>query len=95
MGKQRRLSGRNEVIPGLERALCAILKEHRQAKGVSQQELSYRTGLDRSFLSLIETGARRPSITTLFLIAHFLGVAPSQLIRELENRIDVSTIAPK
>lgn len=92
MGKQRRPSGRDEAIPGLEQALSNILKEHRQAKGVSQQELSYRTGLDRSFIYLLETGMRRPSVATLFLIASALGVYPSQLIQELERRVNMDSI---
>lgn len=49
------------------------LKTLRTARGMSQVELSQRTGIDAATISLIESGKRNPTLKTLCAILSALG----------------------
>ena len=51
---------------------------------VSQEELAFRAGVDRTFVSRIERGIRQPTITTLVGLGLALGVSAAELVREVE-----------
>jgi transcriptional regulator with XRE-family HTH domain len=53
------------VTQNKEEILGKILQEERKAKKISQEKLAKLTGLDRTFISLIENGKRNPSFTTI------------------------------
>lgn len=74
-------------IPGLERAFGEVLRRHRRALKLTQEELSIETGLDRTFLSLLERGLRRPSLATVFVLANKFGLEPAQLVMETQIRL--------
>jgi DNA-binding XRE family transcriptional regulator len=65
----------------------SVLAEERRAKGLSQEQLSLDAGVDRSFVSEIEQGARQPTLTTLWKLCGPLGVAPSVLVARTEARL--------
>ena len=46
----------------------------RESKGMKKIELSRKTGLSRSEITLIESGQRQPRLSTLTKIAKALGV---------------------
>ncbi|MGV6975157.1 helix-turn-helix domain-containing protein [Bacillus toyonensis] len=54
---------------------------------MSQEKLSFNSGLDRTYISLLERGKRKPTINTVFALANALNIKPSQLIEELENQV--------
>lgn len=54
--------------------LGARIKELRKAKGLSQEELSEKVGIDSKHLSRIEVGKSYPSLDTLEKIANALSV---------------------
>jgi transcriptional regulator with XRE-family HTH domain len=56
------------------RAIGAAIRERRQGKGMSLQELSDRTGLSTGFLSLVERGRSSLAITSLYNVAQALEV---------------------
>ncbi len=56
------------------------LKDIRKSKGVSQEELCYRTDLELSQIGRIERGVINTSISNLFLIAEALDVEPKELL---------------
>ena len=64
-----------------------VLREARIRKGLSQERLALDSGLDRTFISLLERGLRQPTLTSIFAISESLGVRPSRLIVGLESRI--------
>ena len=66
-----------------------ILKELRESKGLTQEQLSGLAALDRTHYSKIERGLRSPTIETLFKIAHALGTKPHELVKILENKINI------
>jgi transcriptional regulator with XRE-family HTH domain len=70
-----------------EKILGGIIKEIRQNKGISQERFAKITGLDRSYISHIETGKKSPTLSTILKIAVGLDIELSFLIKEMENRL--------
>lgn len=52
----------------------------RDEAGLSQEELAFRAGMKRTYLSDLERGARNPTVRALGLLASALGVAPARLL---------------
>jgi transcriptional regulator with XRE-family HTH domain len=63
-----------------------ILQEERKAKKISQEKLAKLTGLDRTFISLVETGKCSPTLSTILKISAALKIKPSDLLLKLEQR---------
>jgi len=53
----------------------------RQEKGWSQEELAFRSGLHRTYVSGVERGKRNPTVVVLERLARSLGVDPVELLR--------------
>jgi transcriptional regulator with XRE-family HTH domain len=69
----------------LETALSTILKEKRNHIGISQEELAHRCNIDRTYISMIERGKRKPTLNILFKICDALYIKPSAFIKEVED----------
>jgi transcriptional regulator with XRE-family HTH domain len=48
---------------------------------LSQEELAYRAGLHRTYISSIERGQRNVSLENIFAIARALKVTPADLVK--------------
>jgi transcriptional regulator with XRE-family HTH domain len=59
--------------------LSKRLKEIRSEKGITQEELAYRSELTLSQIARIETLKTNPTISTLFKIIRTLEIKPSYL----------------
>ena len=57
------------------------IKELRKKEGISQQELSFRSDLDRTYITQVENGKRNISIVNIGKIAKALKIT----IKELFN----------
>ena len=64
-----------------------VLKEYRKKAGISQQDLAFDAGLDRTYISLLERGLRQPTIRTVFTLSEALDIKPSQFISKIENNV--------
>ncbi|CAN7177989.1 helix-turn-helix domain-containing protein [Caballeronia sp. LjRoot31] len=64
--------------------LGLALRQLRQAKGWSQEELAERAGLHRNFVGMVERGSTQVAIDSLFSLADALGVSASELLRQIE-----------
>lgn len=62
-----------------------IIQEERKAKKISQEKLSKITGLDRTYISLIENGKRSPTLTTIVKISAALQISISDLFLKFES----------
>ena len=71
-------------------AFGVVLRRLRHAAGFSQEQLGLESGVQRNFVSLIETGQNQPTIGTVFRLAAALGVKPSKMVAEAEKLIDRS-----
>lgn len=61
------------------------LRKSRLAAGLSQEELAFRAGIARNYVSLLELNQKSPTLDTFFLICRALGVRPSTIIRRIEG----------
>lgn len=61
------------------------LKKIRESKSISQESLSKRSGLSRTYISLVENGKKNPTLTTIFRLSKALGIKPSVLIDGIEE----------
>ncbi len=65
--------------------LGAIIQRLRLARGWTLTKFAQRTGMNATYLSVLEKGGNTPSIQTLFELADVFNIRPSELIREVEN----------
>lgn len=74
----------------IQEAYGATIRELRKEKKLSQEKLAFESGLDRSFLSLVESGRKLPSLVTIFQIAHGLNILPSRIFAIVEAKCGVT-----
>lgn len=70
----------------LETAFGQVIRDFRKAKKLSQEKLAFESGLDRTFISLLECGRKQPSLVTIFQLAKALQIPPSQIIASVEEK---------
>ncbi len=66
-------------------AFGQVLRKHRLAADLSQEQLGLESSVQRNFISLIETGQNQPTITTIFKLAQALDLKASKLVAETEK----------
>lgn len=79
------MSGTAPITPNA--AFGLALRKYRLAAGLSQEQLGLESGVQRNFISLIETGQNQPTITTIFKLAAALDMKPSKLVQEAEKQV--------
>jgi transcriptional regulator with XRE-family HTH domain len=65
---------------GIRAVLAGNLRRLRAEIGISQEELAYRAGIDRSYISKIECEAYGASVDKVEKMAKVLKVDPSDLL---------------
>jgi transcriptional regulator with XRE-family HTH domain len=65
-------------------AFGQALRHFRTSMKISQERLSQESGLDRTYISLLERGLRQPSLNTILQIAKVLGISSVKLIEKVE-----------
>ena len=71
----------------IELPFGAALRRLRLAKGLTQEQLGLEAGVQRNFISLIETAQNQPTIGTIVKLARALGIKASELVAEAERDI--------
>ncbi|TCJ01390.1 helix-turn-helix domain-containing protein [Cytobacillus praedii] len=64
-----------------------VLRNIREDKKLSQEQLAHLSELDRTYISLLERGKRRPTINTLIALCKPLGLKPSEFLGEIEKEL--------
>lgn len=72
----------------IENAFATVLKDLRTEKKISQENLAFLSGLDRTYISLLERGKRQPSLTSLFSISRALDITLVEFTTALEEKIN-------
>lgn len=76
-------------IPTLDSKIVGdVIADFRKKKNLSQEVLSGLADIGRTHLSAIERGERKPTLETLYRISCALNVKMSEIVSEIENRID-------
>lgn len=68
------------------RAFGHVVRELREARGMSQWALADAADLHRNTPGLIERGERAPSLITVDAIAHAFDLPASELLKRMEQR---------
>lgn len=69
----------------LQETLGPALRKARTERGLSQEELAFRSEVHRTYISEIERGLKNPSLFTLERLAHALNIKVSALIKLAES----------
>jgi transcriptional regulator with XRE-family HTH domain len=64
------------------------LRRARQEKGITQEELGYRSALHRTEISLLERGRREPRLGTLVKLATALDTTPQVLCEGIHWQLE-------
>lgn len=60
------------------------IREIRKKRGLTQEELAWKSGISLNFMGQIERGHKKPSIKTLKKISENLRIAPSSFFEEIK-----------
>jgi transcriptional regulator with XRE-family HTH domain len=60
------------------------LRKAREQAALTQEQLSFRAGLARPYISQLERNLKSPTVDTLFRICDALGVSAADLIRRAD-----------
>lgn len=72
----------------VEEAFGKVVRKERTTIGISQEELALTCNLDRTFISMLERGKRKPTLTTIFALSVGLKVRPRDLVSATEEIIN-------
>ena len=64
----------------------ATIREMREAKGYTQEELSYRADLHRTYITSIEAGKRNVSLVNIEKLANALECEITEFFTEKKNK---------
>jgi len=60
------------------------LRKARDDANLTQEQLSFSAGIDRSYISLLENNRKSPTIDVLFRLCDALGISASGLLARVE-----------
>jgi transcriptional regulator with XRE-family HTH domain len=64
-----------------------FLREAREKAGLSQEQLAFRAGVDRTYVSQLENDKKSPTVQTLFRLCGAMKASPATVIARLERRL--------
>lgn len=70
-----------------------LVRARRQALGLSQEELAFRSGLHRTYVGSVERGERNLSLENIFVFASALQCDPKELIPTTSNKAASSRVS--
>ena len=79
------IDSKTDKFDSIENLFGQILRKLRAEKGISQEDLGFKSGYHRTYISLLERGQKNPSLQTIFRLAKALEISPSELIRGIES----------
>jgi transcriptional regulator with XRE-family HTH domain len=65
---------------------ASVLRQLREERGWSQEQLAAQAGLNRSYLGEVERGSAMPTLTTVAKLASALEIRLSLLIERCEHK---------
>jgi len=71
---------------GLRLGLAKAIRELRVRRGLTQEALAHGCGIHRTYVSLLERGAKSPTVEVISRIARALNTTPSKLLAAAEKR---------
>ncbi len=65
-----------------------VIQSYREKCNLSQDVVSGLADIGRTHLSAIERGVRKPTLDTFFKLAEALDIAPSELMKMIEEELE-------
>ena len=81
---------KNQSFLDTQANLASNVKRIRRLRGLSQEELAFRAGIDRTYASQIERAIANPSLAIICLIADELGCQCVELLNG-STQLEVSS----
>jgi len=75
----------SQHVPDISAIFGEVLFRYRVEREISQEELAFEAGVDRTFISRLERGVRQPTITTLIGLGQALNVSAADMVKEAEK----------
>jgi transcriptional regulator with XRE-family HTH domain len=88
-GGSVRFTPKNVNKATLQRAFGNLIRRRREVATLTQEALAGAAGIHRTYISLLERGARAPTIEVVRRLAKALKTSMTSLIAELEG-VDVA-----
>lgn len=66
-------------------AFAKVLQTQRRAVGLSQEEIAHQAGLSTSYVSLLESRKRQPTLSVMSVLATELGFTFTELASKIEE----------
>lgn len=63
------------------------LKQLRERRGLSQEELAFQAGVHPTYVSQIERGLKSPTLHIIFRLSQVLGYKAAKLVALVERRL--------
>ncbi|HLG96907.1 MAG TPA: helix-turn-helix transcriptional regulator [Bryobacteraceae bacterium] len=76
---------RPEITP--EQAFAKALREVRNERGVSQEDLAFESGYHRTYVGLLERAKMNPSLRTILALAAVLETPAAEIVRRVEGHL--------
>jgi transcriptional regulator with XRE-family HTH domain len=73
---------KEDTMNNIRGTLSINMKKFRAKQNLSQEDLAFRCGLHRTYISDVERGNRNISIDNIAKIANALQVSPADLLKE-------------
>ena len=69
-------------------AFGKVIRQLRVDAGLTQEQLGLEAELRRTFVSVLELGQQKPTITTIFKLSYALNVPASKIIELVELELE-------
>jgi len=84
LGKTAKANREREIRKRLTGRFGLHLKTLREQRDLSQEELAYNSGINRTYIGSIETGEYTPSLYIIWKLSQALNLSVSQLLKGFE-----------
>ena len=69
----------------MDKSYGKTLRQIRKDKGLSQEELAFKTNLHRTYISLLERDQKSPSLRTVSTIAAAMGYSLLEFVKKMDE----------
>ena len=70
--------------PVIKKSLAQVIKNHREAKGYTQEFIAEKLGVSRQAVSKWEKGTTEPSTSNLFALAKLFDIPIEEFMKEIQ-----------
>ena len=79
--------GRRATKLSAEEAFGQVLREIRKGRGMSQEELAFKSGYHPTYIGQLERGLKSPSLRTIMCLAGTLNTLGSNFLLRVEKLV--------